>query len=108
MPGLAGIISREPAADHTANLALMLKSMTHEAFYVSSASIARDAGVYAGWVAHPGSFAECQSRCLEANGIDIGFAGECVDETISQGHPNTVTIRSLGYIASMETIRRKT
>ena len=86
MPGLAGIISREPAADHTANLALMLKSMTHEAFYVSGASIARDAGVYAGWVAHPGSFAQRQSRCLEANGIHIGFAGECVDETISQRH----------------------
>ena len=64
----------------------MLKSMTHEPFYASGASIARDAGVYAGWVAHPGSFAQRQSHCLEANGIDIGFTGECVDETISQRH----------------------
>ena len=37
----------------------------------------------AGWVAHPGSFAERQSRCFETNGIDIGFAGECVHEITS-------------------------
>ena len=86
MPGLAGIISRDRTADHSVELAVMLESMTHQPFYVSGACIARDASVYAGWVAHPGSFAQRQSRCLEADGIDIGFAGECVEETVSQRH----------------------
>ena len=83
MPGLAGIISRERAADHSADLALMLKSMMHESFYVSGACIEPDAGVYAGWVAHSGSFAHRQSRFHKEHGIDIGFAGEFV-ETSSQ------------------------
>lgn len=77
MPGLAGIISREPAADHTADLALMLKSMMHEGFYVSGTYSAKEMGVYCGWVAHENSFAAGQVFFNEQQNIALLLSGEC-------------------------------
>jgi asparagine synthase (glutamine-hydrolysing) len=82
MPGLVGIISRDAAADRTASLAAMLQSVKHESSSVSGVCLAPEAGVYVGWVAHPGSFAHRQSSS-KSNGIDVGFVGECVQD---RGH----------------------
>ena len=84
MPGLVGIISRERAADRAGDLAAMLQSMKHEPSAVSGVCLAHEAGVYLGWVAHPGSFAHRQSSCQATDGIEFGFTGECVEDATSQ------------------------
>src|SRR5436309_9137418 len=80
MPGIAGIISREPAAACRRRLAAMVHSMLHEPCYQSATCEAPEMGVYAGWVAHPGSFAEIESGRSAAGSLDLVFAGECFQE----------------------------
>jgi asparagine synthase (glutamine-hydrolysing) len=58
----------------------MLESMAHEAFYVSGISCASELGVYAGWVAHPKSFAAATSSAADEM-LAIPFAGECFQES---------------------------
>lgn len=85
MPGIAGIITTEQGADHRQELALMLQTMAHEPFYVFGSTVVPDIGVYAGWIAHPGSFAEQQSKFHHPDGIDVVFAGECVEDAPQRG-----------------------
>lgn len=80
MPGIAGIISREPPADCRRRLAAMLQSMLHESWYQSKMCEAPEIGVYAGWVAHPGSFASLESGQHAARTMDLVFAGECFQD----------------------------
>jgi asparagine synthase (glutamine-hydrolysing) len=79
MPGLAGIIIREPTADYTVDLGVMLESMRYEPFYVSGSEIFSDLGIYAGWVAHPGSFAARHSFCDVDSDVALVFSGECFE-----------------------------
>jgi asparagine synthase (glutamine-hydrolysing) len=55
----------------------MLDAMGQGAAYQSGATEAADIGVYAGWVASPGSFAVLQNRTYAGGTIDLMFAGEC-------------------------------
>ena len=80
MPGIAGIISREPPAACRRRLAAMVDSMLHEPCYQSATCEAPEMGVYAGWVAHPGSFAATESGAGAAGAIDLVFAGECFQD----------------------------
>jgi asparagine synthase (glutamine-hydrolysing) len=81
MPGIVGIISREPAGDCRRQLAAMVRSMRHEPYYQSGTCEAQEIGVYAGWVAHPGSLAASESRSGESGATDLVFAGECARES---------------------------
>ena len=85
MPGIAGIISREPAAACRRRLAAMVQSMLHEPDYKSGTCEAPEMGVYAGWVAHPGSFAAMESGRDAAGTIDLVFAGECFQDCSGAG-----------------------
>jgi asparagine synthase (glutamine-hydrolysing) len=58
----------------------MLDSMLHESSYQSATCEAPEIGVYAGWVAHPGSFAAVESGTGAAGAIDLVFAGECFQD----------------------------
>ena len=77
MPGIAGVIATD-GVDHRDTVARMLESMWHEPFYEHGVSCAPEMGVWAGWVAHAGSFAERESRTH--GDIQLAMAGECVQD----------------------------
>ena len=79
MPGIAGIISHDPPADCRRLVTHMLRTMMHERFYASGACFAPEIGVYAGWVAHPGSFAARESSRGAVQKIGLALAGECFE-----------------------------
>lgn len=78
MPGIVGIISLVPAADCERLVHSMLTSLMHEPSYLSDVLSVPELGIYAGWVAHPGSFAAAQNSADENHGIALTFSGECL------------------------------
>ncbi len=80
MPGIAGIISRLPAANCLRTVQTMTAAMQHEAFQVSGHFSAPDLGIYGGWVAHENSFAASQVFENETKDIALIFCGECLVE----------------------------
>lgn len=77
MPGIFGVISAKPVLDCQSTIQSMLASMRHEPSYVSGTCSVTDFGVFAGWVAHPGSFAAAHSGTYHEFGITLVFSGEC-------------------------------
>ena len=77
MPGIAGIISRKPAADAARLVKTMVAAMRHESFYVAGSFAAPELGVSAGWVAHENSFAARQVFQNEQKDVTLIFSGEC-------------------------------
>src|ERR1700679_4370690 len=76
MPGLAFIISRRPKSENTLRLQQMLDSMKHESFYTSGTYLTEAAGIYLGWVCHPGSYADCMPVSNETKDRLLFFCGE--------------------------------
>jgi asparagine synthase (glutamine-hydrolysing) len=76
MPGIAGLISKMPRAQAGQQACAMLKTLVHESFYVSGAWSDASLGVYAGWVARRGSFAESMPIHNERGDITLIFSGE--------------------------------
>jgi len=58
MPGIAGIIKRQPCGGAEQDLSVMLQSMKHETYYVGNRYLNPDMGLYLGWWAHPCSLGE--------------------------------------------------
>jgi asparagine synthase (glutamine-hydrolysing) len=81
MPGIAGLVSPKPSAECRRLVERMLASMRHETFYASGTYAAPELNVFAGWVAHEGSFADCQPVLNEQGDIVLIFAGECFSDT---------------------------
>lgn len=77
MPGIAGIISREPAEKYQRLARAMVRSMEHEPFYTSGTYFVPELGVYAGWVAHENSFAAEQVFFNEQRDVALILSGEC-------------------------------
>ena len=80
MPGVVGIISQEPPEDCRRRLAAMVRSMCHEPSYEFATCEAPQMGVYAGVVAHPGSFGATESGANPGGAIDLVLAGEYFGE----------------------------
>jgi asparagine synthase (glutamine-hydrolysing) len=76
MPGLFGLISKIPRERAEKQLFGMLKTLCHEDFYVSGTWIDDSLGVYAGWVARRGSFAEQMPLRNERGDVTLLFSGE--------------------------------
>ena len=76
MPGLVGLISKMPRERAEAQLFQMLATLCHESFYVSGTWIDETLGVYAGWVAQKGSFAEAMPLRNDSGDITLLFSGE--------------------------------
>lgn len=76
MPGIFGIITDRPAADVRAELAAMRQTLLHEPFYRSGLWEDAAQGVYAGWVAREGSFADGMPLKSEHGDISLLFGGE--------------------------------
>jgi asparagine synthase (glutamine-hydrolysing) len=54
----------------------MVKTLQHEAFYISETLIDESLGLYAGWVARKGSFADKMPLRNEKNDLILVFSGE--------------------------------
>jgi asparagine synthase (glutamine-hydrolysing) len=76
MPGLVGLISKMPRELAQKQLCGMMKTLCHEPFYVSGAWADGSLGVYAGWVARRGSFAEPMPLHSERGEVTLIFSGE--------------------------------
>ena len=80
MPGIAGIISRLPAANCLRTVAAMTGTMLHETFHTTGKFSVPELGVFTGWVAHENSFAAGQVFENETKDVALIFCGECFAE----------------------------
>jgi asparagine synthase (glutamine-hydrolysing) len=76
MSGIAGIITRNSKQENNTILRTMINSMIHESFYTSGTYVNQEIGIYAGWVCHRNSFADCMPILNEQKNIVLIFSGE--------------------------------
>jgi len=76
MPGILGILSKNTKHENKRNLDVMISSMMHEPFYTSGSYIYEKLGLYAGWVCHKRSFADCMPIFNEKKDLLLLFSGE--------------------------------
>jgi asparagine synthase (glutamine-hydrolysing) len=76
LPGIVGLITNLPRASAERQLLKMVESLCHEPFYVSGTWIDSAQGVYVGWIAREGSFADCMPLHNEQGDVTLVFSGE--------------------------------
>lgn len=76
MPGIVGLITDRAAPEAERELADMVQSLCHESFYSSGTWSDRANGIYVGWVARQGSFAEQMPLHNESGEVSLIFSGE--------------------------------
>jgi asparagine synthase (glutamine-hydrolysing) len=76
LPGLVGLITKMPQAIAEQQLLAMVKCLRHESFYNCGTWSDPGNGVYVGWVARRGSFADGMPVCSEDGEVSHFFAGE--------------------------------
>jgi asparagine synthase (glutamine-hydrolysing) len=87
MPGIVGVISRNPPDECKGLVHSMVNCMEYETFYVSGSHFVPAMGIYAGWVALEGSFSAEQVFTNERKDIALLFAGQCFPGSESQTLP---------------------
>jgi asparagine synthase (glutamine-hydrolysing) len=83
MPGIVAIITRMPRRLAEPQLLRMLSTLRHESFYTTGTWIDESAGVYLGWTALEGSFADGMPLRNESGNCVLAFSGE--EYSISAG-----------------------
>lgn len=78
MPGIAGLISLEPADVCQSQRDRMITSMQHEKFHVSGTYSVPELGVFAGWVTLEGTYADCQPVLNDQGDVAMLLSGECL------------------------------
>lgn len=92
MPGIVGLITRKPMDAATAELRQMIGAMCHETFYATGTWVQESLGIYIGWVARQGSFADGMPVRNERGDVVLAFAGEefpdpgTISQLKSRGH----------------------
>jgi asparagine synthase (glutamine-hydrolysing) len=76
MPGIVGLVTRLPRERAVAELLRMVEALRHESFYVTGTWIEERLGLYVGWAARKGSFAECMPLQNEKRDLVLVFSGE--------------------------------
>ena len=76
MPGIVGLITKMPRKSAEPQLLRMVEALRHESFYKSGTWIDESLGVYVGWVARNGSFAEGMPLTNETGNAVLVFSGE--------------------------------
>jgi len=76
MPGIVGLITNLPKEAAEQQLLKMVQSICHEPFYVCGTWVDSAQGVYVGWVARRGSFADCMPLRNERGDVTLIFSGE--------------------------------
>src|SRR5215472_9503995 len=76
MPGIAGLITKLPRETAERRLDQMVKALCHEPFYASGTWVDSGRGIYAGWVARRGSFADGMPLHNERGDVSLMFSRE--------------------------------
>jgi asparagine synthase (glutamine-hydrolysing) len=76
LPGIVGLITRVPRERAERQLTAMVAAIAHEPFYVTGTWIDESLGVYVGWAAQKGSFADGMPLLNETGEVVLVFAGE--------------------------------
>ncbi len=76
MPGITGIITKQPYEGIEEDLSAMVDVMRHEKFYRSGQYLNKDVGAYVGWVCHEHSFADCMPLVSRQKDLVLIFQGE--------------------------------
>jgi asparagine synthase (glutamine-hydrolysing) len=76
MPGLVGLITKIRREDAERQLLVMLGTLRHEPFYATGTWCDESLGVYLGWVARAGSFADGMPLVSEQGNAILVFSGE--------------------------------
>ena len=76
MPGIVGLFTNRPKEAAERELQIMLKTLCHESFYVSGTWVDPTNGIYVGWVARSGSFADGMALHNESGEVTLVFSGE--------------------------------
>ena len=76
MPGIVGVITKLPRAAAEQQLLTMVKCLHHEPFYTCGTWSDPEYGVYVGWVARRGCFADDMPVRNENGEITLFFSGE--------------------------------
>lgn len=86
MPGIAGVLASAPSPVHEQQVRRMVALLRHHPESDTGTVFAPELGVYAGWVAHAGSFASRESGGPTRAGVSLLFAGECFGDDASPAH----------------------
>ena len=76
MPGIVGLVTQLPRQEARARVQQMVAVIRHEDFYVTGTWEDETQGIYVGWVAKKGSFAERMPLRNETRDLVMVFAGE--------------------------------
>ena len=76
MPGIVGLVTKLPRAAAEQQLLAMVKCLRHEPFYSCGTWSDPEHGIYVGWVARRGSFADDMPVRNEDGEITLFFSGE--------------------------------
>ena len=76
MPGLFGLITKMPRPQAEQKLSRMASALRHEDFYVAGTWCDESLGVYVGWTALKGAFAESMPLVNETKDVVLAFSGE--------------------------------
>lgn len=76
MPGIAVIITRMPKKLAERQLLRMVSTLVHESFYTTGTWMDEAAGIYVGWTALEGSFADGMPLWSESGDCMLVFSGE--------------------------------
>jgi len=76
MPGLVGFVTRMPRSEAEPQLLRMVESLRQEPFYRTGTWIDESLGVYVGWVARKGSFADGMPLSNQQGSVVLIFSGE--------------------------------
>ena len=76
MPGIVGLVTKMPRRSAEPQLFRMVETLRHEPFYEAGTWVDETLGVYVGWVARKGSFAEGMPLRNERGDVALVFAGE--------------------------------
>lgn len=99
MPGIAGIFAAAPSPRYEHQIRRMVATLRHRAPSSSAVVIEPDLGVYAGWVAHEGSYAARECTESTSRTTSLALAGECIgtQRSIQDQHAATGD----GFIAGL-------
>src|SRR5437773_6260351 len=105
MPGITGIITKQPYRGVEEDLGAMIDVMQHEKFYRSGQYLNKNLGAYVGWVCHEHSFADCMPLVSRQKDLVLIFQGEnYLNEATLSGLPhcrNGVDESSARYLLTM-------
>ena len=76
MPGIVGLLTKQPRKRAEAELRRMMETIDHEKFYVTGVLTDESLGVYVGWAARKDSFGDGMPLWNDQRDISLVFSGE--------------------------------